>query len=102
MKMIDGAAIGESKARHALAGRNATVTERRGVLARDVCRRSIALQLVVQIDHASIEGNDVAHLVDHDRERVFEIERRAEGARNLVERIDLPMRVLDLVMGGRK
>src|SRR5205085_12322378 len=46
---------------------------------------------------------DVADLVHEHVRAVGERKRRAEGARDLVERIDLAVRVLDLIeIGGRR
>src|SRR6476646_472749 len=64
----------------------------------NVSRSRIAFLLVVEVNDARVERNHVAHLVDENLERVFDVQRRAERAGDLIERIDFAMRFLDLIV----
>ena len=72
------------------------------MLARNVSRGRVTFLFVVEVNDARIERHDVAHLVDENLERVLDVQRRAERAGNLVERIDLAMRFLDLVVSDKR
>src|SRR3954454_24913027 len=72
------------------------------MLAGDVTRGRITFLLVVEVNDASVERHDMAHLIDENLERVLDVQRRAERARNLVKRIDLAMCLLDLVVSDKR
>src|SRR6185503_19102583 len=92
------AAIRKRKARDAFTECDTTPRQPLCMLAGDVSRGSVAFLIVVEVNDARVERNDVAHLVDENLERVLDVQRRAKRAGNLVQRINFTMRFLDLIV----
>lgn len=72
---INRTTVGERESGHAFSGRYAAVAQHVCVLARDVRSGRVGFQLVVEIDDAGVERNDVADLVDENRDCIFYVER---------------------------
>src|SRR5215216_3117850 len=70
------------------------------VLAGDVASSRIALGVVIKINDAGVEWDHVAHLVNQDFERVLDVKRGPKSAGNLVQRINLAVRFLYLVVSN--
>jgi len=102
MKLIDWTAIRKCEPSHTLARDDAPVREFLNVLPNDVTRRGEAFHLVIEIDNTRVEWDHMAHLVDENLERVLDVERRAKRAGNLVQRINLAMRFLDLIVSDER
>src|SRR6185369_11372077 len=98
MKLVNRTAIRERKPGHTFAERDATTSQFLNILSRHVSRCSVAFVLVVKVNDARVERNDVAHLVDEDLERVLDVQRRAKRAGNLIQRINFTVRLLDLIV----
>ena len=96
VEQVRRAPVREHEADDALARRDRATAQDFRVAARHVLGGRVTLRVVVEIDGAQIERDDVADLVDENGDRVLDVERRAEGARNLVERVNLAVRARDL------
>src|SRR4051812_10392776 len=102
MKLVDRASIRECKPGDAFTECDATSGEFLTILAGDVPRGRVTFLLVVKVNDARVERHHVAHLVDENLQRVLNVQRRAEGARNLVKRINFAMCLLDLVVSDKR
>ena len=98
MELINRTAIRECEAGDAFAKSYATSCESLIVLADDVTSGGVAFCVVVEVNDAGIERHYVTYLVDQYFEGVFDVERGAKRSRNLVERVDLAVRFLDLIV----
>src|SRR6185369_8771578 len=99
MKLINRASICQREAGYTLTRCDASAGQLLGVLAGDVASGRITFVLVVKVNNAGVERNDVAHLVDENLERMLDVEGSPERAGNLVEGVNLSMRFLNLVVG---
>jgi len=99
MKLINRASICQRETRYTLARCDASAGQLLGVLAGDVASGRITFVLVVKVNNAGVERNDVAHLVDENLECMLDVQGSPERAGNLVQSVDLSMRFLDLVVG---
>src|SRR5262249_36507593 len=102
MKLIDGAAVCECEARHALAQRDAARGQFLRVFANYVPRRRVTFAVVVDVNAAGVEWDHMSYFVDEDLERVGDVQLSPEGARDLVKRVNLAMRFLDLIVGDER
>src|SRR5258708_28589708 len=98
MQAIDRPAIGERETGHALARRHAPAAQRVGVQTHGERSLRKSLQFVVEINHASVERNDVPNLIYEHRKRALNFERRDERARDFIKSIDLEMRAAYLIL----
>ena len=102
MKLVDRTAVRQCEAGDSFTESYAPSGQFLNVLADNVASSRITFRVVVEVNDAGVEGHYVAHFVDEYFERVFDVERGAERARNLVERVDLAMSFLDLIVGDEE
>ena len=98
MQLINGTAISQREAGHALSRRNASHGQELRIQPRDVSGSSIALYFVVEINHTRIKRDYVADFINQHFQRVSYVERRSEGPGYLIQRVDFLVRALDLVV----
>src|SRR4051794_15907460 len=98
MKLVHRPSVRQRKPGHAFAQRDTSLPEFLRVLTNDVTRGRIALRIVVEVNDAGIKRHDVADLINENLERVFDVERCAKRARDLIQGVNLTMRFFDLVV----
>src|SRR4029453_4102990 len=98
MQLAHGTAIRERESRYSFAGRDTPRGQYFSVLTGDVMRHSVAFCFVVKVNSASVERNDMTNFVDQPFQRVFYVEGRAKSSRDLIQRIYLAVRILNLVV----
>ena len=102
MELIDGTAIRQCEACDAFAERYAPPCQLLNVFANDVASGRVAFRVVVEVNDAGVERHYVTYFVDEYFERVFDVQRSAKRARNFVERVDLTVSFLDLIVSDER
>src|SRR6476620_6517140 len=98
MKLINCTAVCESKPGHAFSGSYTVSLEDVCVFAYSVACRRIAFHVVIKVDEASVELNDMSNLIDETFQCVFEVNRSSERAGDLIKRIDFAVSFLYLIV----
>ena len=98
MKLIHRTAVRQGKSSHALARRDTLGGQSLRIPAGNVSRCGIAFQFIVKINHARLKGHHVSYFVYQDFHGVAHAQRRTEGPRDFIERVDFLVRALDLVI----
>src|SRR5688572_29772691 len=102
MKLVNRAAISECETSDAFTQRDTSRREFLGVLANYVTRGRVTFHIVVEVNDAGVKRYDVTNFVDEDFQGVFDVERSSKRARNFVERINLTMRLFDLIVSDER
>src|SRR6185295_18361019 len=97
--LINRTAVSECKAGDAFTQRDASRGQLLRVFTDYVTCARITFAVVVDVNTASVEWDHVAHFIDEDLECVCNVKRSSKRARDLVERINLTVRFLDLIVG---
>ncbi len=99
MKLIYRTAVSKCKAGDAFTQRDASRRQLLRVFTDYVTCARKTFAVVVDVNTASVEWDHVAHFIDKDLECVCDVKRSSKRARDLVERINLAVRFLDLIVG---